>query len=72
MRLAPMGGMRADAAGPGLGSEMLIACWHCSLCLIRFTVEEGAHCLSCSRCSLVTKVTVSQDGVAWRIQTGQA
>ena len=54
---------------PRLGSDMVIACWHCNLCLMRFKIEEGAHSLPCDRCSLVTKVTVTRKGEAWSIKT---
>jgi phage FluMu protein Com len=60
-----------SAVEPSLGNEMMIACWHCSLCLIRFTIEEGTHSLTCPRCSLVTKVTIYREGSAWRIKSGQ-
>jgi hypothetical protein len=55
---------------PGPGSEMLIACWHCGLCLLFFRVREGTHTLSCSKCSLATSITVCREGSAWRIRSG--
>lgn len=54
---------------PRLGSEMVISCFHCSLYLIRFRVQEGPHSLMCARCSRVTKLTIFKDGEAWGIKT---
>lgn len=59
----------ASPVEPGLGSEMVISCFHCSLYLMRFRVREGIQSLSCAKCSLVTKVTVFKEGEAWGIRT---
>jgi len=53
---------------PSLGREMLISCWHCSLSLMRLTVGEGAQLLTCGRCALVTRVTVSRDEERWALK----
>jgi len=53
-----------------LGSEMLIACWHCGLCLMPFKIQGGTHPLTCSRCKRITQVKVYLRGAAWRLETG--
>lgn len=58
-------------AEPDLGSEIVITCWHCSLCLMRLRIEVGVHLLKCTRCALVTKVTVSREGTTLQIRSGQ-
>jgi hypothetical protein len=62
----------SSSVEPRLGSEMVIVCRHCSLCLMRFTIEEGTHSLACSRCALVTKVMITREGKAWGIKTEQS
>ena len=56
--------------GPTLGREMLISCWHCNLSLMRLTVGEGAHLLTCSRCARVTKVLIVLEGTSWSLKCG--
>jgi phage FluMu protein Com len=48
-----------------------IPCRHCDKSLIRFTVNEGAHAVTCPRCGGATDVKVYAEGSAYRIKTSK-
>jgi phage FluMu protein Com len=48
-----------------------IPCRHCEKSLIRFTVSEGTHSVSCPRCNGLTEVKVYSEGGTIRIKTAK-
>jgi phage FluMu protein Com len=48
-----------------------IPCRHCEKSIIRFTVSEGTHSVSCPRCNGLTEVKVYSEGGAFRIKTAK-
>ncbi len=53
------------------GSTVPIPCRHCEKSLIRFTVAEGSHSLSCPRCGCATDVKVYSEGGSLKIKTSK-
>jgi phage FluMu protein Com len=53
------------------GMSVPIPCRHCEKSLIRFTISEGAHSVTCSRCNCATDVKVYAEGPAYRIKTSK-
>jgi phage FluMu protein Com len=56
---------------PRPGMSVPIPCRHCEKSLIRFTVAEGTHTVSCLRCACSTEVKVYAEGSAYRIKTAK-
>ncbi len=56
---------------PRPGMSVPIPCRHCDKSLIRFTVSEGTHSVTCSRCNGATDVKVYAEGPTYRIKTSK-
>jgi phage FluMu protein Com len=56
---------------PRPGMSVPIPCRHCDKSLIRFTVGEGTHSISCPRCAGTTEVNVYAEGATYRIKTSK-
>ena len=56
---------------PRPGMSVPIPCRHCEKSLIRFTVSEGTHSVSCPRCNGLTEVKVYSEGGTIRIKTAK-
>ena len=53
------------------GTSVPIPCRHCDKTLIRFTVSEGTHNVTCPRCNGATEVKVYAEGPAYRVKTAK-
>ena len=51
------------------GASVPIPCRHCLKSLIKFTLAEGVHNLTCPKCSGVTEVQVYPETGTWRVKT---
>lgn len=54
------------------GSSVPIPCRQCQKCLIRFTIVEGVHLVSCPKCGGSTEVKVFTDPSGIRIKSAKA
>ncbi len=54
------------------GSSVPIPCRLCQKCLIRFTIAEGVHLVSCPKCGGATEVKVYTDPSGIRIKSAKA